>query len=193
VLDAFHVTRLGMQALDEVRRRVQQQTLARRGHKSDPLYKTRRMLRCRADRFSPRALARVQAALRRGDPDGEVTAAWRAAQQICLAYAIPDPVEGRAHAEHLIPTLVDCPVTEVARLGRTLRSWRREYLAYFDTGRASNGPTEAMNLLIEKVRRVGHGYRNWHNYQLRLLLHCGVTWTNPLTPKIRRRRPRFVT
>lgn len=193
VLDAFHVTRLGMQALDEVRRRVQQQTLARRGHKGDPLYETRRVLRRRADRLSPRALARVQTALRRGDPDGEVTAAWWAAQQICLAYAKPDPVDGRAHAEQLIPTLLDCPVPEVARLGRTLRSWRREYLAYFDTGRASNGPTEAINLLIEKVRRVGHGYRNWHNYRLRLLLHCGVTWTNPLTPRIRRRRPRFVT
>jgi len=36
MLDAFHVTRLGMQALDEVRRRVQQQTRHRRGHAGDP-------------------------------------------------------------------------------------------------------------------------------------------------------------
>src|SRR6478609_4210604 len=33
VLDAFHVVRLGTQVLDEVRRRVQQDTLGRRGHK----------------------------------------------------------------------------------------------------------------------------------------------------------------
>ena len=33
VLDAFHVVRLGQAAVDDVRRRVQQQTLARRGHR----------------------------------------------------------------------------------------------------------------------------------------------------------------
>jgi transposase len=34
VLDAFHVVRLGTQVVDEVRRRVQQETLGRRGHKT---------------------------------------------------------------------------------------------------------------------------------------------------------------
>jgi hypothetical protein len=33
-----------------------------------------------------------------------------------------------------------------------------------------------MNLLIKKVKRVGHGFRNFANYRLRLLLHCGVRW-----------------
>ena len=45
VLDAFHVVRLGTQVVDEVRRRVQQDTLGRRGHKHDPLYKIRGLLR----------------------------------------------------------------------------------------------------------------------------------------------------
>src|SRR5512144_773593 len=80
----------------------------------------------------------------------------------------------------------------VARLGRTLRSWRGEWLAYFDTAGASNGPTEAINLLIAKIRRLGHGFRNYDNYRLRLLLYCGVDrQTNP-TPRIRGRRPRMV-
>lgn len=37
VLDAFHVVKLAGDALDDVRRRVQQGTLGRRGHKDDPL------------------------------------------------------------------------------------------------------------------------------------------------------------
>ncbi len=41
VLDAFHVVKLGTQVLDEVRRRVQQEQLGRRGHKSDPLLRGR--------------------------------------------------------------------------------------------------------------------------------------------------------
>ena len=28
----------------------------------------------------------------------------------------------------------------------------------------------------QKVKRVGHGFRNFTNYRMRLLLHCGVTW-----------------
>lgn len=47
-----------------------------------------------------------------------------------------------------------------------------------------------MNLLIEKIRRVGHGYRNFNNYRLRLLLQCSVTWHDASTTRIRGRRPR---
>jgi transposase len=38
VLDAFHVVRLELQAMDETRRRVQQEQLGHRGRKHDPLY-----------------------------------------------------------------------------------------------------------------------------------------------------------
>jgi transposase len=192
VLDAFHVTALGMKAVDEVRRRVQQTTLDRRGHKGDPLYEVRRLLRRRADRLSAHALGRINTALAVGDPNGEVAVTWWAAQQLCLAYAIKDLTAARARAAKLIDDLIDCPVPEVARLGRTLATWRREYLAYFDTARASNGPTEAINLLVEKIRRIGHGYRRFDHYRLRLLLHCGIEWPTLLTPRIRRRRPRLV-
>jgi transposase len=43
-------------------------------------------------------------------------------------------------------------------------------LAYFDTDGVSNGGTEAINLIIEKVRRLAHGFRNFTHYRLRILL-----------------------
>jgi transposase len=93
----------------------------------------------------------------------------------------------------VIHALLSCPVPEARRLGRTLRSWQKEFLAYFATNRASNGPTEAVNLIIEKTRRLGHGFRNWDNYRLRLLLRCGgIHWDNAATPRVRRRSPRLV-
>jgi hypothetical protein len=58
----------------------------------------------------------------------------------------------------------------LARLGRTLRAWRSQLMAYFVTERISNGGTEAINLIIEKTRRLAHGFRNFGNYRLRLLL-----------------------
>ena len=62
---------------------------------------------------------------------------------------------------------------EIARLGRTLRRWRDAFLAYFTTGRSSNGGTEAVNGIIELHRRLARGYRNRHNYRLRMLLAAG--------------------
>jgi hypothetical protein len=41
---------------------------------------------------------------------------------------------------------------------------RAQVLAHFDTDGLSNGGTEAINMLIEKARRLAHGYRNFDNY-----------------------------
>ena len=76
-------------------------------------------------------------------------------------------------------TLADAGVPHLERLTRTPDSWRGELLAYLDTDPISNGPTEAINLLIKKAKRVGHGLRNFDNYPLRLLRHCDVEWHTP--------------
>ena len=81
--------------------------------------------------------------------------------------------ERRKLAEKVIASFPSCPIPEVARLGRTLRAWRSQVLAYFDTDGLSNGGTEAINMLIEKARRLAHGYRNFENYRLRMLLAAG--------------------
>ena len=44
----------------------------------------------------------------------------------------------------------------------------------------------------QKVKRVGHGFRSFTNYRLRLLLHCGVTWQTHPTARPRSRYPRLV-
>ena len=72
VLDAFHVVRLGTQVVDEVRRRVQQDTLGHRGHKHDPLYQIRGLLRHGVEHLSERQQAKLTRCLEAGDPDGEV-------------------------------------------------------------------------------------------------------------------------
>jgi len=68
VLDAFHVVKLGTQVVDEVRRRVQQDTLQRRGHRDDPLYKIRGLLRHGRENLTSRQLAKLNTCLELGDP-----------------------------------------------------------------------------------------------------------------------------
>jgi len=170
VLDAFHVVKLAGQALDEVRRRVQQQTLHRRGHKDDPLYRVRRTLLTGVEHLSDRQRARLDRYLPIGDPIGEVEVTWNVYQQVRSIYHAETPAVGRRIAQQVLDTLHTCPIPEVKRLGKTLRRWRDEILAYFATGGVSNGGTEAVNGVIEKTRRLAHGFRNFTNYRIRILL-----------------------
>jgi transposase len=89
------------------------------------------------------------------------------------AYHQDSHAAGRSIAEKIIETFPTCPIPEIARLGKTLRQWRTEFLGYLDTGGASNGGTEAINGLIELHRRVARGFRNRDNYRLRMLLIGG--------------------
>jgi transposase len=50
VADVFHLVRLGLTALDEVRRRRQRQIHGHRRHKNDPLFQLRRVLRVGQER-----------------------------------------------------------------------------------------------------------------------------------------------
>ena len=79
----------------------------------------------------------------------------------------------------------------MVRLATTASAWQDEVLAYHTT-KLSNGPTEAVNRLVKKIKRVGHGNRFFENYRLRLLLHCGVEWQSVPTARIRGRRPPLV-
>ena len=169
VLDAFHVVRLATQVVDEVRRRVQHDTLGRRGHKDDPLYKIRGLLRHGVEHLTERQQDKISRCLDAGDPIGEVDLAWQCYQQLRSIYhAIP--AKGREIAIKLLDSFHTCPIPEVARLGRTLRAWKAQILAYFDTHGVSNGGTEAINLIIEKVRRLAHGFKDFDHYRLRILL-----------------------
>jgi transposase len=182
VADPFHVVRVANRALDAVRRRVQHQVLGHRGRKPDPLYRVRKLLLAGTERLDDKGRARLAAGFRAGDPDGWVEAAWVAKESVRDVYL----AQNRPDAEVLLAmAIVRCdtsPVPEICALGATLAKWHPEILARFDTA-ASNGPTEGLNLCIKRVKRAGHGFRNFEHYRLRVLLHAGgVTWPQPPAP-----------
>ena len=192
VLDAFHVTRLGFAAVDDVRRRVQQESTGHRGRKHDPLYRIRRVLRRGHEHLTDLAWDRLLTGLDVGDVDGQVAAAWIAAQDLRLIYRATNRQDAERRLYRWLVHCADSDLPELHRLARTIDGWREELLADFDTAGVSNGPTEAMNLIIKKVKRTGHGFRNFDNYRLRLLLHCGVDWHTQQPTRIRGRLPRLI-
>jgi len=185
VIDHFHVIRLANQAVDDVRRRVQQATLGHRGQAGDPLYGIRRLLQARS--LNERGWQRLIDGLAAGDPDGEVGAACLARELLAEVFAAIDIAHARRRLMVFFGYVADVEIPELTRLATTVDRWRNEILAYHTTGGASNGPTEAVNLIIEKIRRIGHGYRNFANYRRRLLLGCGITWTTLQPRRIRGR------
>ncbi|WP_292651297.1 ISL3 family transposase [Nocardioides sp.] len=173
ILDAFHVVKLGTTAVDEVRRRIQQQIHGHRGRKGDPLYGIRNILRAGAENLTEKQQARLHKAVLADPRHDEVYLAWQCAQQLRTAYATEDLAAGRRIAEHVLKTFPTCPIPEIKRLGKTLTRWREAFLAYWDTNRANNGPTEALNGLIELHRRIARGIPNPDHYRLRMLLIGG--------------------
>jgi len=61
---------------------------------------------------------------------------------------------------------------EIQRLGRTIRHWF-DKICNFHIARVSNGPTESLNNLIKRIKRIGFGFRNFRNYRIRALLYAG--------------------
>ena len=173
VADPFHLVKLANQKLDECRRRVQNETLGHRGHKTDPLYRARRLLTKAHERLDDRGDAKLRGLLHAGDPCGEVQMTWHAKETIRSIYHIDDCDLASQFVDQLTDDLQDSSMPlEVRALGRTIARWRDQIVAWH-RARVSNGPTEAINNLIKRVKRVAFGITNFRNYRIRALLYAG--------------------
>jgi transposase len=103
----------------------------------------------------------------------EVRLAWHAKETIRGIYAIDDPDDADRFVTEVADDMTDPdhPI-EVRSLGRTLRRWHDQIVAWHHA-RVSNGPTEAVNNLIERIKRIGFGFRRFAHYRLRVLLYAG--------------------
>jgi transposase len=173
VADPFHVVKHANSKLDECRRRVQNETLGHRGRKADPLYRCRRLLLAAHERLDVRGDSKLQGLLRAGDPRGEVAYAWHAKEAVRFLYDIPNPVLAGRYLDELAADLQDStfPI-EVRSLGRTLERWRHQIVAWH-RARPTNGPAEAINNLVKRVKRGAFGFRRFTAYRIRSLLYAG--------------------
>ena len=173
VADPFHVVRHANTKLDECRRRVQTETLGHRGRKHDPLYRARRLLTKAEERLEDSGREKLLGLLRAGDPKGQVATAWHAKEAVRELYAHADESLATEWLERLVVDMADTdnPI-EVRSLGRTLARWQSEICAWHATF-LTNGPTEAMNNLIKRVKRGAFGLTNFLHYRIRALLYAG--------------------
>jgi transposase len=173
VVDPFHVISLANRCLDTVRRRVQTEQLGHRGRRGDPLYQARRVLLRGEENLDAKATERLWSLLELGDPGAEVAIAYRIKERLRDFYRTHDPSQARRMLEELQGhCLRRAMPPEVQKLGRTIRTWF-DKICNYHLARVSNGPTEALNNLVKRIKRIGFGFRNFENYRIRALLYAG--------------------
>ncbi len=173
VVDPFHVVSLANRCLDAIRRRVQSEQTGHRGRKDDPLYRARRALVMGEEKLDPDATERLWSLLKLGDPGGEVAIAYRIKERLRDFYRTRNLDEATAMLEELQRHCLKREMPpEVQKLGRTIKAWFTKITNYH-LARVSNGPTESLNNLIKRIKRIGFGFRNFENYRIRALLYAG--------------------
>ena len=173
VLDAFHIVKLAGDALDEVRRRVQQDTTGHRGRKGDPLYQIRLLLRASRDRLTPRQHERLREAF---TADGHISV-------LKSPTAAPSKSETSSIKTHP-PTADAWPPISSSAYQPVPSPKSLAWAGPYASGRTHSTPTsipaepatgqqKPSTDIIELGRRTARGYRNPTNYQLRMLLIAG--------------------
>jgi transposase len=178
VADPFHVVKLANTALDECRRRVQSETLGHRGQRDDPLWRARRRLTIARERLSSDQHDRLMGLLRAGDPHQEVWFAWNAKEVVRQIYDHTDVQLATQWVAEIGRDFTDREMPlEVRRLGRTIARWAAQIVAWHRS-HVTNGPTEAVNNLAKRIKRVAFGLVNFRHHRVRCLLYAGKPdWT----------------
>ena len=168
VLDRFHVARWFTEGLTLVRRELQRRDPEERPPTFEPdLFKARFTLLRRADHLSAGHHKHLD---RLFDAHPRLRTAWEALQELYQLYEAED-LDG---ADQALGRFADLYATgqipEYHQVVDTIIAWGEEILAYHRSRRATNGPIEGINNLLQVLRRVAHGFTNTDNFAARGLL-----------------------
>jgi transposase len=155
------------------------------------LYGIRRILLRGAENQSKTSYTRLLTGPAAGDPDDQVATAYIAAQKLRHVYGTIDLAQARTRLFTFYTVCADSSIPKLHRLASTITAWQNR-LAYYHRPRQQR-THQSVNLLVKRIKRVGFGFRNFDNYRLPLLLHCGTTWHTQSTTRIRGRSPRLMS
>lgn len=148
----FHAVALVGDKLGRCRQRVQQDTAS--GRSGDPLYGIRRVARTRAGPLTAKQQHRL-AKMLADERHIAFEVTWSLYQSVIDAHQADQPAEGKKIMTWLITNIqssLSASLEELRSLGQTLKPRHDKIMAFFDYPDMPNGPTEAMNGLLEHLR-----------------------------------------
>lgn len=173
VADRFHVERFIANALDKVRRQLQQSVrIKAKRQRSNPerqlLFRSRHKLLRGKRRLTIRDLDSL-AVIFGAYP--ELQQAWELRWRFRLIYEAPDVAEGRRRLRDWCTEAEESGLVPFVETVAVLRSWEDKVLAYFTSG-LTNAYAEGITNKIKVIKRRGYGFRNFGNFRRRVLVQC---------------------
>ena len=156
------------EGLTLVRREIQRRPPDQRPPTYEPdLFRARFTLLRRADHLSDAHQAHLD---RLFDAHPRLRTAWDALQELYQLYEADDLDQANEALGRFADLYATGQIPEYRDIVDTIIAWGEEILAYHTSRRASNGPIEGINNLLQILRRVAHGFTNPNNYAARAIL-----------------------
>ena len=168
VLDRFHVARWFTEGLTLVRRELQRRDPEDRPPTFEPdLFRARFTLLRRADHLTDGHQKHLD---RLFDAHPRLRTAWDALQELYQLYEAEDLDGANQALGRFADLYATGQIPEYHQVVDTIIAWGEEILAYHRSTRATNGPIEGINNLLQVLRRVAHGFTNTDNFAARGVL-----------------------
>ena len=104
------------------------------------------------------------------DAHPRLRTAWEALQELCQLYEAEDLDGANQALGRFADLYATGQIPEYHDIVDTIIAWGEEILAYHRSRRATNGPIEGINNLLQVLRRVAHGFTNTNNFAARGVL-----------------------
>lgn len=170
VADKFHVVRAANLALDRVRARSQGRGTKRKSGWPRRLFQCRFALLRSLNNARPDDADRLKVVF---DVFPEVHQAWRLKEGLREVYEERDPREAALALDVWLGLVRRAGIPEFDKLAETVQRWRPEILNHF-VYRVTNAYAEGITNRIKVIKRQAYGFRNFVNFQDRILVQCGM-------------------
>jgi len=174
VFDRFHVVGHMNEAVDEVRRK---ETRALRQQGDERLVGTRYMWLYGQENLPPRYHADF-AALKRSTL--KTARAWALKESLRQLWTCPDRTEGAAWWRRWYWWATHSRLEPVKAVAAMIKRHLDNVLTYF-AHPITNAVSEALNSTIQMLKHRARGYRNFDNFRVAILFHCGGLELYPAT------------
>jgi transposase len=166
VYDRFHVMKLLNQAVDTIRRRIQNRaTPAER-----KVIKNKRYLLLRASEdLQKNDRVRLKELLVANE---EISTAYLLKEELREWFGCRHASEARRYLRDWIAKVRESGIAELLKFVRTLEVRRRGLRNYF-RHRATNGLSEGFNNVVGTIKKMAYGFHDWHYFRLKILRMCG--------------------
>jgi transposase len=164
VIDRFHLSQHLHRCVDEARKHIQNHI--RKYGKKDEVFKIRwALLKNVEDLTREEALQLILSCTKYS----KIEELHYLKEEFREFFKLEKKEDAMAFIEYYKGLVAEYDIPELKTFCKTLNHWMPYILNYYEY-QISNGPTEGNNHKIKNIKRRGYGYRNNHNFNLRVML-----------------------